>query len=49
MLFGFILGAIAAAAFILYGKGELLIQLGEQVRRTAERFRDWQRGHTPEK
>jgi hypothetical protein len=49
MLFGFILGAIAAAAFILYGNGDLLIQLGEQIKRTSERFRDWQKGQGSEK
>ena len=48
-MLGFILGAVVAAVFILYGDGELLIQLGEQIKRTAERFRDWQRGQTPQK
>ncbi|HXG20889.1 MAG TPA: hypothetical protein VNN62_17660 [Methylomirabilota bacterium] len=46
MLFGFILGVIVTAAFILYGNGELLIQLGEQIKRTSERFWAWQRERT---
>jgi hypothetical protein len=49
MLFGFLLGVIVTAAFILYGNGELLIQLGEQMRKTAERFRAWQRERTAQK
>ncbi len=49
MVVGFIIGAVAAAAFILYGNGELLIQLGEQIKRTSERFRDWQREHMSHK
>jgi hypothetical protein len=49
MLFGFVLGAIAATAFILYGNGELLIQLGEQIKRTSERFWTWQRERTAQK
>lgn len=49
MLFGFIVGAVAAAAFILYGNGDLLIQLGEQIRRTSERFWAWQRDHSGQK
>ena len=49
MWFGFILGVVVTAAFILYGNGELLIQLGEQIRRTADRFRTWQRERTEQK
>jgi hypothetical protein len=49
MLFGFLLGVIVTAVFILYGNGELLIQLGEQMRKTAERFRAWQRERTAQK
>jgi hypothetical protein len=49
MFFGFILGVIAATAFILYGNGELLIQLGEQIKRTSERFWSWQRERTEQK
>jgi len=49
MFFGFIVGAVAAAAFILYGNGELLIQLGDQIKRTSERFWTWQRDHSSQK
>jgi hypothetical protein len=48
-LFGFLLGAAAAAIFILYGDGDLLIRLGEQVKRSASRFRAWQRGNTDQR
>ena len=44
-LFGFLLGAVVAAIFILYGNGDLLIRLGEQMKRSATRFRAWQRGN----
>ena len=44
-LFGFLLGAAVAAIFILYGNGDLLIRLGEQMKRSATRFRAWQRGN----
>lgn len=44
MLFGFILGVIITTAFILYGNGELLIQLGEHMKQAAERFWAWRRG-----
>lgn len=37
-LFGFLVGAAVATAFILYGNGDLLIRLGEQMKRSAERF-----------
>lgn len=49
MFFGFILGAVAATAFILYGNGELLVQLGEQMKRASERFWTWQRERTEQK
>lgn len=49
MFFGFILGAVAATVFILYGNGELLIQLGEQIKRTSDRFWTWQRERTEHK
>ncbi len=49
MFFGFILGAVAATAFILYGNGELLIQLGEQMKRVSDRFWTWQRERTEHK
>jgi hypothetical protein len=42
-LVGFLIGVAAAAAFILYGNGDLLIRLGEQMRRSADRFWAWQR------
>ena len=44
-LFGFLLGVAVAAIFILYGNGDLLIRLGEQMKRSATRFRAWQRGN----
>jgi hypothetical protein len=47
--FGFLVGMAAAAAFILYGNGELLIQLGEQIKKSADRFRTWQRERTAQK
>ena len=37
-LFGFLVGVAAATAFILYGNGDLLIRLGEQMKRAADRF-----------
>lgn len=49
MWFGFILGVVVTAVFILYGNGELLIQLGEQIKKTADRFRTWQRERTEQK
>ena len=42
-LMGFLLGVAAATFFILYGDGDLLIRLGEQMKRSASRFRAWQR------
>jgi hypothetical protein len=47
--FGFLVGVAAAAAFILYGNGELLIQLGEQIKKSADRFWTWQRERTAPK
>ena len=41
-LFGFILGAAAATAFILYGNGELLVKVSEQMKKSADRFKEWQ-------
>ena len=41
-LFGFILGAAAATAFILYGSGEMLVKVAEQMKKSADRFRQWQ-------
>jgi len=40
---GFICGAVAATAFVLYGNGELLIELAEQIRKVSARWRthDW--------
>jgi hypothetical protein len=48
-LFGFLVGAAAAAAFILYGEGDLLIRLGEQIKKSADRFWTWQRERTSQK
>jgi len=48
-LFGFLIGAAAATAFILYGNGELLIRLSEQMKKSADRFRSWQRERTEQK
>jgi hypothetical protein len=48
-LFGFLVGAAAATAFILYGNGDLLIRLGEQMKRAADRFWAWQRARTAQK
>ncbi len=41
--FGFFCGAIAATAFVLYGNGDLLIELAERIRKVAARWRayDW--------
>ena len=48
-LVGFIVGAAATAAFILYGNGDLLIRLGEQMKKSADRFWAWQRERTEHK
>ena len=48
-LIGFLLGAAATAAFILYGNGDLLIRLGEQMKKTADRFWAWRRERTTSK
>ncbi len=48
-LFGFLIGVAAAAAFILYGNGELLIRLGEQIKKSSDRFWTWQRERTAHK
>ena len=48
-LFGFLIGVAAAAAFILYGNGELLIRLGEQIKKSSDRFWTWQRERTTPK
>jgi len=48
-LFGFLIGAAAAAAFILYGNGDLLIRLGEQMKKSADRFWTWRRERTAQK
>ena len=41
--FGFFCGAITATGFVLYGNGELLIELAERIRKVAARWRsyDW--------
>jgi hypothetical protein len=45
--FGFICGAAAATFFVLYGNGELLIELAERIRGVAARWRahDWTPPH----
>jgi hypothetical protein len=48
-LFGFLIGVAAATAFILYNNGELLIQLGERIKKSADRFWAWQRERTAQK
>ncbi len=42
---GFVCGAAAATAFVLYGNGELLIELADRIRSVAARWRghDWTR------
>jgi len=42
---GLICGAAAATAFILYGNGQLLIELAERIRKVADRWQahDWGR------
>jgi hypothetical protein len=41
--FGFVCGALAATAFVLYGNGQLLIELAERIRSVSARWRthDW--------
>jgi hypothetical protein len=36
--FGFIVGAVAATVFILYGNGELLVKLRDQMKSVSDRF-----------
>lgn len=48
-LLGFLFGVAATTIFILYGDGDLLIRLGEQMKRSASRFRTWQRGNTDQR
>jgi hypothetical protein len=48
-LFGFLVGAAAATVFILYNNGDLLIRLGEQMKKSADRFWAWQRERTAQK
>jgi hypothetical protein len=42
-MMGFVFGAVAAAAFILYGNGELLVELAGRIRKTSARWHahDW--------
>jgi len=42
-LIGFLVGVAATTVFILYNNGDLLIRLGEQVKKSADRFWAWQR------
>lgn len=46
--FGFVCGAAAATAFVLYGNGELLIELAGRIRGVAARWRaqDWTPPHS---
>lgn len=48
-LVGFLIGVAATAVFILYGSGDLLVRLGEQMKRSADRFWTWQRERTAQK
>ena len=36
--FGFIVGAVAATVFILYGNGELLVKLRDRIKSVSDRF-----------
>ena len=36
--FGFIVGVVAATVFILYGNGELLVKLRDQMKSVSDRF-----------
>jgi hypothetical protein len=46
---GFLIGAAAATTFILYGNGELLVKLSGQIKKSADRFWQWQREHQGQK
>jgi hypothetical protein len=48
-LIGFLVGVAVATAFILYGDGDLLIRLGEQMKKSADRFWAWQREKSAQK
>ena len=41
--FGFIVGTVSATVFILYGNGEMLIKLGDQIKNASDRFWEWQK------
>ena len=36
--FGFLVGAVAATVFILYGNGDLLVKLRDQMKSVSDRF-----------
>lgn len=36
--FGFIVGVVAATAFILYGNGDLLVKLSDRIKSVSDRF-----------
>ncbi len=36
--FGFIVGAVSATVFILYGNAELLVKLRDQIKSASDRF-----------
>jgi len=40
-MLGFLCGAAVATWFILYEDGDLLIRLGEHVKRVSRRYHDW--------
>jgi hypothetical protein len=48
-LVGFLVGVAVTTVFILYGNGDLLIRLGEQMKRSADRFWTWQRERAAQK
>ena len=41
--FGSVVGATAATVFILYGNGDLLIRLRDQIKNASDRFRESQK------
>ncbi len=45
-LFGFLVGAVAVAVFILWDNGDLLIRLAEQIKKASDKFWAWQKGKT---
>jgi hypothetical protein len=37
--FGFLCGAVAATVFVLYGNGDLLVELADRIRSVSARWR----------